>query len=163
MLFSHSSRSTNAAFGTPGDQLSTRYRWVPLRKINFLSITIINIGASLGWSLVILIDQHWGMIWDDLNGVTMYFPDCVRLGHGHSVFVRQLGLHRLPGLHGPNSLSSGRYYVIKILTLLLHGNPRTSISVQLCCSPLVWWLLPLRSAAPSSSFLVSLTGKSITV
>ena len=107
LLFSHSSHSTNAAFGTPGDRLSTRYRWVPLRKINFWSITFIKIGASLGWSLVILIDQHWGMIWDDLNGVTMYFPDCVRLGHGHSVFVRQLGLHRLPGLHGPNSLSSG--------------------------------------------------------
>ena len=55
------------------------------------------------------------------------------------------------------------YYVIITLKLLLHGNPRTSISVQLCCSPLVLWLLPLRSAAPSSSFLVSLTGKSITV
>ena len=60
------------------------------------------------WSIFrMAIDHHWGMIWDDLNGVTMYFPDCVRLGHGHSVFVRQLGLHRLPGLHGPNSLSSG--------------------------------------------------------
>ena len=53
-----------------------------------------------------------------------------------------------------------RYYEIISLTWLLHGNPRTSTCVQLCCSPLVWWLLPPRSAAPSSSFLVSLTGKS---
>ena len=57
-----------------------------------------------------------------------------------------------------------RYYLYdNNPSLLLHGNPRTSTCVQLCCSPLVWWLLPLRSAAPSSSFLVSLTGKSITV
>ena len=38
--------------------------------------------------------------------------DCVWMGHGHSLFVRQLGLHCIPGIHGPHPLSSGKIYIV---------------------------------------------------
>ena len=84
--------------------------------------------------------------------------DCVWMGHGHSLFVRQLGLHCIPGIHGPHPLSSGKIYI----DVLQQGKLETSrilIFAQLCSSPLVLWLWPPLSVVPSLSFLVSQTGE----